>query len=97
MALASKHRGMDPVVESALISAAATLVGVGGTVAVAIVGFVCRAQLTRQRSTGPGPSADETIEAARDTNKATIDAAHVDVRRTLEATREGQSLPEGRC
>jgi hypothetical protein len=30
---------MDPVVESALISAAATLVGVGGTVAVAITSF----------------------------------------------------------
>lgn len=30
---------MDPVVESALISAAATLVGVGGTAAVAIAGF----------------------------------------------------------
>lgn len=70
---------MDPLVESALISAAATLVGVGGTVAVAIVGF------TTSRSTNQA-----TIDAARKTNKATIDAAHADVQRTVGTTREGQ-------
>jgi hypothetical protein len=59
---------MDPLVESALISAAATLVGVGGTVAVAIVGF----------------------RSSRLTNQATIDAAHADVRHTLDVTRREQ-------
>jgi Pentapeptide repeats (8 copies) len=59
---------MDPLVESALISGVATLVGVGGTVAVAIVGF---------RST-------------RQANQATINAAHDDVRRTLDVTRREQ-------
>jgi hypothetical protein len=38
---------MDPIVESAIISAAATLVGVGGTVAVAIVGFQSTSKTNR--------------------------------------------------
>jgi hypothetical protein len=59
---------MDPVVESALISAVATLVGAGGTAAVAILGF----------------------RISRSTNQATMDAAHADVRRSLETTRAGQ-------
>jgi hypothetical protein len=81
---------MDPVVESALISAAATLVGVGGTVAVAIVGFRTSRSTNRATIDAARATADKTIEAARDTNKATIDAAHADVRRTLETTHEGQ-------
>jgi hypothetical protein len=59
---------MNPVVESALISAAATIVSVGGTVAVAIVGFRHSSSTT-----------DKAVEAARNTNKE-----------TLEATRKGQ-------
>jgi hypothetical protein len=70
---------MDPVVESAFIAAAATVFGVGATATVAIVGF----RISRS-ATG------ETVAAARDTNQATIDAAHADVRRTLDATRDGQ-------
>jgi hypothetical protein len=70
---------MDPAVESALISAAVTVVGVGGTVLVAIVGF------KNSRSTSQA-----AIDAARETNKATIDAAHADVQRTVDITREGQ-------
>jgi hypothetical protein len=59
---------MDPSVESALISGVATLVAVGGTVAVAIVGF----------------------RSSRQANQVTIDAAHDDVRRTLDVTRREQ-------
>jgi hypothetical protein len=81
---------MDPVVESALISAAATLVGVGGTVAVAIVGFRTSRSTNQATIDAARATAGKTIEAARDTNKATIDAAHADVRRTLDTTREGQ-------
>lgn len=81
---------MDPVVESALISAAATLVGVGGTVAVAIVGFRSSRSTNQATIDAARATADKTIEAAHDTNKAAIDAARADVRRTLEITREGQ-------
>jgi len=70
---------MDPVVESALIGAAATAVGVGGTVVVAIVGFRSSRSATR-----------DTIAAAHDTNQATIEAAHADVQHTLDTTRKGQ-------
>lgn len=70
---------MDPIVQSALISAAATILSVGATAAVAIVGF----RMSRSAS-------DKTVAVARDTNQATIDAAHADVRRTLDATRDGQ-------
>jgi hypothetical protein len=54
---------MDPVVESALISAVGTVVGVGGTVAVAIVGF----RIARS-------SNQAALDTVRDTNKATLDA-----------------------
>jgi Pentapeptide repeats (8 copies) len=81
---------MDPVVESALISAAATLVGVGGTVAVAVVGFRISHSTNKATIDAARATTDKTIEASRDTNKATIDAAHADVRRSLEITREGQ-------
>ena len=81
---------MDPVVESALISAAATLVGVGGTVAVAIAGFRISRSTNQATINAARATTDKTIEAARDTNKATIGAASADVRRTLEITREGQ-------
>jgi uncharacterized protein YjbI with pentapeptide repeats len=81
---------MDPLVESALISAAATLVGVGGTVAVAIAGFRLSRSTNQATINAARATTAKTIEAARDTNTATIDAAHADVRRTLEATREGQ-------
>jgi len=59
---------MSPTVESALISAGATIVSVLATAAVAIVAF----------------------RSSRSTNQATIDAAHADVRRALDATRDGQ-------
>jgi Pentapeptide repeats (8 copies) len=81
---------MNPVVESALISAVATLVGVGGTVAVAIVGFRISRSTNQATIDAARATADKTIEAAHDTNKAAIDAAHADVRRTLEIAREGQ-------
>jgi uncharacterized protein YjbI with pentapeptide repeats len=81
---------MDPMVESALISAAATLVGIGGTVAVAIVGFRSSRSTNQATIDAAKATTDETIDAARDTNKATIDAAHADVRRTLDTTRDGQ-------
>jgi len=71
-------------------SAAATLVGVGGTVAVAIVGFRISRSTNQATIDAARATTDKTIEAARDTNKATIVAAHADVRRTLETTREGQ-------
>jgi hypothetical protein len=81
---------MVPLVESALISAAATLVGVGGTAAVAIVGFR-NSRSTNQTTIDAAKAAtDKTVDAVRDTNKATIDAAHADLRHTLDATREGQ-------
>jgi hypothetical protein len=70
---------MNPSVESALISGAATVLSVGATALVAIVGF----RLSRS-------AIEKTVAAARDTNQATIDAAHADVRRTLDATRDGQ-------
>lgn len=60
---------MDPVVASALTAAVGTVVGVVGTVAVAIVGFPSRRSANR-----------ETIAAA----KATIEATHADVPRTLD-------------
>ena len=77
---------MNPVVESALISAAATVVGVGGTVIVAIMGL----RNSRQANDATIKATDKTAAVARETNQATIDAAHVDVRRALDATREGQ-------
>ncbi len=81
---------MDPVVESALISATATLVSVGGTVIVAIAGFR-NSRSTNQATIDAAKAAtDRTVDAARDTNRATIDAAHADVLRTVDTTREGQ-------
>jgi uncharacterized protein YjbI with pentapeptide repeats len=54
---------MDPAVESALISAAATIVGVGGTVIVAFLGF----KSTRAAN-------DAALAAAREATKETLDA-----------------------
>src|SRR5579859_6567008 len=62
---------MDPIAQSALISAAATVLSVGATAAAAIACF----RMSRSAS-------DKTVAAARDTHRATIDAAHADVRRT---------------
>ena len=77
---------MNPLVESAFISAAATLVGVGGTVAVAVVGFRS-SRLANQASIDAARATnDKTVDAALKTNEATIDAAHADVRRTLDVT-----------
>ena len=77
---------MNPLVESAFISAAATLVGVGGTAAVAIVGFRS-SRLANQASIDAARATnDKTVDAALKTNEATIDAAHADVRRTLDVT-----------
>jgi len=81
---------MDPIVESALISAAATFVGVGGTAAVAIIGFRNSRSTNQATIDAARATTDKAVDAARDTNKATIDAAHADVHRTLEATRDGQ-------
>lgn len=81
---------MNPLVESALISAAATVVGVGGTVAVAIVGFRS-SRLSNQASIDAAKATtDKTVDAALKTNQATIEAAHADVRRTLDCSREDQ-------
>ena len=77
---------MDPSVESALISAAATLVSVGGAVALGIVGI----RNSRLAIAATQAATDKTVEAARAANSATITAAHDDVRHTLDATREGQ-------
>ena len=59
---------MDPVVESALISGAATLVGVGGIVAVAIVGFRTSRSTNQATIDAAKATTDKTIEAAHDTN-----------------------------
>ena len=81
---------MDPTVESALISAAATLVGVGGTVAVAIVGFR-NSRSTNQATIEAAKATNaETVRTALETNEKTIQAAHADVRHTLDTTRDGQ-------
>ena len=77
---------MNPVVESALISAAATLVSVGGTVAVAMMGF----QNSRLANQATITATEQTTAAAREANQAAIDAAHADVRIALDATRDGQ-------
>jgi hypothetical protein len=61
---------MDPVVESALIGGAATLIGVGGAVAVAIVGFRSSRSTNQATIDAARATADKTIEAAHDTNKA---------------------------
>ena len=70
---------MDPVVESALISAGATVLGIGATAAVAIAGF----RISRSAS-------DNALVSARETNQATIQAARADVQATLQTTRDGQ-------
>lgn len=81
---------MDPVVESALISAAATLVGVGGAVVVAIAGFRNSRSTNQATIDAAKVAADKTAEAALDTDKATIEAAHYDVQRAVDTTRQGQ-------
>jgi uncharacterized protein YjbI with pentapeptide repeats len=70
---------MDSLVEAALISAGATLVGVGGTVIVAIAGF------RNSRSTNQA-----AINAARETSKETIEVEIANLQRALDAGREGQ-------
>ena len=70
---------MDPVVESALISAAATLVGVGGTVIVAIAGF------RNSRSANKA-----TIDAAEKNTSAQVNAALAANRETIDRVLEGQ-------
>jgi hypothetical protein len=77
--LARSISRMDPQVQSALIAAAATLVGVGGTVTVAIAA-ARNARRTNQA----------TIEAARANTQATIEAARADAQLTLDAARETQ-------
>jgi hypothetical protein len=63
---------------------------VGGTAAVAIVGFRISRSTNQATIDAARATADKTIETVHDTNKAAIDAAHADVRRTLEITLEGQ-------
>ena len=70
---------MDPQVQSALIAAAATLVGVGGTVTVAIAA-ARNARRTNQA----------TIDAARVNTQLSINAARTDAQLTLDAARETQ-------
>jgi hypothetical protein len=62
---------MDPVVESALISAAATLVGVGGTAAVAIAGFSFSRRTLED--TRDGQIADRYTRAIEQLGSSTID------------------------
>ena len=84
---------MDPVVASALIAAAATVVGVGGTVAVAIVRSPSSRSANRETIAAAKATTDEAIAAARESSKATIEAAHADVRRTLDTNLPGAILP----
>jgi hypothetical protein len=81
---------MDSVVESALISAAATVFSVGGTVIVAYLGF--RFSRTTNQATIDAARATtaETVDAAREANRTSIEAAHKDVHSTLDTTRDGQ-------
>jgi Pentapeptide repeats (8 copies) len=70
---------MDPTVESAWIAAAAAIVGVVGTATVGIVGYFIARSTNR-----------DALAQAKKTTDETIAAAHADVARTLESTREGQ-------
>src|SRR5215469_1940725 len=81
---------MDPVVASALTAAAGTVVGVVGTVAVAIVGFPSSRSANRETIAAARATTDETIAAARESSKPTIEAAHADVQPTLGTARGGQ-------
>jgi Pentapeptide repeats (8 copies) len=65
---------MDAVVESAIISAAATVISVGGTVAVAIVGFRVSRSANQASIEAVKATTDKTVDAARHTNMATLDA-----------------------
>ncbi len=81
---------MNPVVESALISAAATVFSVAGTVIVAVVGFRFSHSTNKATIAAAKDTTDETVAAALDANRESIKAAHADVGATLETTREGQ-------
>jgi uncharacterized protein YjbI with pentapeptide repeats len=70
---------MDPIVESALMSAGATVLAVGATAVVAITGL----RLSRSAS-------DKAVATARETNLATIEAARADVQAALQTTRDAQ-------
>jgi hypothetical protein len=69
---------MDPTVEAALIAAAATLVGVGGTVIVAVTS-ARNARLTNQ-ATIDAARADTklTLETTREAHAAALDAQFAD-------------------
>jgi hypothetical protein len=62
---------MDPTEESALISAAATIVSVTATAAVAIVGFRILRSTSRAALDAAMTTTDKTVEAARSSNQAT--------------------------
>jgi uncharacterized protein YjbI with pentapeptide repeats len=79
---------MDPMVQSALISATATVVSVGGTVVVAIVGFGYSRSTNRETIKAAKATNDETVRAARETNQATIDRAKAINDETVRAARE---------
>jgi uncharacterized protein YjbI with pentapeptide repeats len=64
---------MDPLVESALISAAATLVGVGGTATVAIVAFRHARKTNRETIEAAKVNTDTQVNAALAANRETID------------------------
>ena len=81
---------MDPVVASALAAATGTVIGVVGTVAVAIVGFPGSRSANRETIAAAKATPNETIAAARESSTATIEATHADILRTLDTTRGGQ-------
>jgi hypothetical protein len=70
---------MNPMVESAWITAGAVVVGVVSTATVGIVGYFISRSTNR-----------ETIASAREANESTIETADAHVRQTLEAARQGQ-------
>lgn len=84
---------MDPTVEAALISAAATVIGVGGTVIVAVTA----ARNARQADRAARDDAREALRASReDAEQAraaaseALNASREDAQRTLDTAREAQ-------
>jgi hypothetical protein len=68
------HPDMDPTVQAAFIAAAAALVGVGGTVAVAFAGSRTTRLTNQATLNAAAATTDKMVQAVLDTNQATIDA-----------------------
>ena len=68
------------MVESAWIAFGAAVVGVVGTATVGILGYVISRKTNRETLAAAKVSTDESIAAAREANKAAIEAAHADAR-----------------